>query len=826
MIKLRLAILSFFCICVNVLKAQDNYRTIASGNWGSTSIWEKDINGNGIFTPTALSPSSSVATITIRNGHTVTINASISVDQTVLESGATVNIRNGANLTVLNGAGDDFTVNGNLNDSGSLIISNSPSLALVNINGTLNNSGTITNASSTSLIFGANSVYNHQYTTTPGIIPIANWHISSTCKITGYTTNTTPPTGLNQAFGNFEWNTPNLNISNYFYLDGEPSVVLGDFRIKDAGSLSANSGIMFNSLNLTKTFNIGDTFEITNDAYVSLNESGTGTCIVNTKHFLLSGGNTYLDLADMGVGKLNISGNYIVTNGNLQISSNNSSAGVYFKPQVPYSIQLFTSSFIPSTPIKYTVDSSANVSIPNGSFIAGSGSLNVLSGGMVTLGSLEPLGAIQNGINGGNIRLSTRSFSPGSMLIYNGTSQQYLGGGFPLNAKLVIRNNNGVFLQSNALIISTLSLDSGSLNLNGFNLTIGNNQTVLGQIEANKGYIKGSGILTRWFDTSNVTIGNNAGLFPFASHSDTTRYLWISGKPSSGGTISASYNNGYGTTIINPAFNDNGPMINIRNNFNWTLSTGSGITGNFGLKLRASKNGGVNNLSDLRISLINSIAPGAAVNGSGTFDQPEVSRTGIPSTSLNNTYYIATNSTQNPLPVKILKFKAELSQKKLSLNWVVAQEKNISSYKVMLSTDFKNWELIDLVTDVKNNTGNTTYTKEIITNHTHLYIQIIAVDRNGLHTYSELINIGGENHTTNINIYPNPIKKGEIINLECELGIRKITLLSLQGSELFTKEIKDEPNNYQLNLDNYPSGAYLIKIVTNQDIIIKRIQIK
>ncbi len=819
-------ILSVFCIYISPAKAQDNYRTLASGNWNSTSLWEKDNNGNGIFSSTATSPTSTAGLITVRGGHNLRIISPVSIDQTIVEVGATVNISSGSNLTVLNGTGTDLTINGVLNDSGTLTISNSPTLALVNINGTLNNIGVIANASATSLTFGTNSVYNHQFTTTAGAIPIASWNITSTCKITGYTTNTTPPTGLNQTFGNFEWNTPYLDISNYFYLDGEPSTVLGDFRIKDAGSIAASSGIMFNSLNLSKTINIGDTFEITNDAYVSLNESGTGITNINTKHFLLTGSNTYLDLADLGIGKLNISGNYTATNGNIQLSSNNANAGVFFKPQIPYRSQIFTNNTIPASPLNYTVDSIASLYIPNGSFIGGTGALNVLSGGEISLGSLETSGAIQSGTTGGNIRMSTRNFSFGSKLIFNGTSQQYFGGGFPLNAKIIVRNNNGVKLQSNAILLSTLRLDSGSLNLNGYNLTIGNNQTILGQVETNNGYLTGSGTLTRWFDTTNVLVGSNSGLFPFATHSDTTRFLWISGKPNTGGTISVSYQNANGTTVINPAFNDNGTLVNIRNNFNWTVNTGSGISGNLGLKIRVGKSGGVADLTNLRISLINGIAPGIALNGSGMLTEAEASRTSISTNNLNQTYYLAANASQNPLPIKFLNFYAELSNKILASKWMVAQEKNIKEYRIMLSTDFKNWELLDKVTNIKNSSANHQYQKEIFTNYTHFYLQLVAIDLNDLHTYSEIINIGNENAAIQINIYPNPISKGDIVNVESEFGIKKITLLSPLGNELVSKEVVDEANTYQLNTDGITSGTYFLKIITNQDIIIKRIQIK
>ena len=64
--------------------------------------------------------------------------------------------------------------------------------------GTLSGTGTLS--------FGAGASYRHLHTTTSGTIPTATWNAASTCEINGYTTNTTAPGGLGQAFGNFTWN--------------------------------------------------------------------------------------------------------------------------------------------------------------------------------------------------------------------------------------------------------------------------------------------------------------------------------------------------------------------------------------------------------------------------------------------------------------------------------------------------------------------------------------------------------------------------------------------------------------------------------------------
>ncbi|HEY0042764.1 MAG TPA: T9SS type A sorting domain-containing protein, partial [Flavisolibacter sp.] len=67
-----------------------DYRSAATGNWGTgsvaTTIWEM-FDGTS-WIPTAALPSGSTPTVTIRSGHTVKLNATTSVGNVVIESGA------------------------------------------------------------------------------------------------------------------------------------------------------------------------------------------------------------------------------------------------------------------------------------------------------------------------------------------------------------------------------------------------------------------------------------------------------------------------------------------------------------------------------------------------------------------------------------------------------------------------------------------------------------------------------------------------------------------------------------------------------------------
>ncbi len=98
--------------------ANEQFRTITSGNWNSTSTWEMSLNGSTWFAATS-TPSDTSGVITVRSPNTVSVTASVSADQLTVDNGATLSVNSGITLTILAGAGNDLTVNSGGTVSGS-----------------------------------------------------------------------------------------------------------------------------------------------------------------------------------------------------------------------------------------------------------------------------------------------------------------------------------------------------------------------------------------------------------------------------------------------------------------------------------------------------------------------------------------------------------------------------------------------------------------------------------------------------------------------------------------------------------------------------------
>ena len=115
-------------------------RSLASGNWNNLSSWERSAD-SATWSPATAIPDFLSGKIFIRNGNSITITSSISIDQLTVDTGATLIYGDNAGsfITFQNGSGTDLTLNGAFEDNGPNAI-------------TWNNSATWTMGSNATLI--------------------------------------------------------------------------------------------------------------------------------------------------------------------------------------------------------------------------------------------------------------------------------------------------------------------------------------------------------------------------------------------------------------------------------------------------------------------------------------------------------------------------------------------------------------------------------------------------------------------------------------------------------------------------------------------------
>ncbi len=493
---------------ISFAQATGDFQSVQSGNWNSVNTWAR-FDGANWITPAPNTPTNADGVIHIQNSHTVTITANVTTDQTYVDAGGTLVVNGGITLTIAAGPGDDLTIDGLLSNNGTVTISSSfPFFAFIRVNGIFGNAGTISGANASTLSFEAGSSYDHQQD--GGSIPTANWNTSSTCLISGIT-GTALSGGLNQNFGHFTWNCPGQTASVIDF-NGSLTTVTGNLSF-----LSTNGNFVFLTTGTAYTLNISGNLIISGaSTFVGFNSTVNATVNVSGN---FSSTNSTIYFTNTGNLTLDVNGDFTITGGTINVAFNSSGSvdinaaqnftlssspsisgtgsGTYqlnfdgTSPQV-YSA---TSAFEGFT---YIIKKNATVTVDNTSYFLGTGGFTMEDLSTLQVGSTDSNGAIQTGTSGGNIRVGgTRTFpsQPNSCtIVYNGTSAQVIGNGFPTEdgVNLTVDNASGVSMNGDLTVGGILNLLSGDL-------TIGTNTLTLKGSEAGTGSLVGG-------DNSNLII--------------------------------------------------------------------------------------------------------------------------------------------------------------------------------------------------------------------------------------------------------------------------------------------------------------------------------
>lgn len=238
---------------------------------------------------------------------------------------------------------------------------------------------------------------------------------------------------------------------------------------------------------------------------------------------------------------------------------------------------------------------------------------------------------------------------------------------------LTIKNSNTTTLNNNLSVNSNLTMTSGLVSLGGVTLTLGVSAASPGALAYSTGSWFYGGNVMRWLPSSTALgLGSNASLFPLGDASNYRPMYFGSGGLTTGGTIKVSHTSLNGATAV--SFPDGGSTVLVRSNSYWTVATGNGIAGTaISVRTEGTGFGIVGNVSDLRLTLASSAAPGTAGVNAGTLTNPQVNRTGFSAGTLSNNYYWGSvNPGFTTLPVELVSFAGVAQPGKVVLNWRTA----------------------------------------------------------------------------------------------------------------------------------------------------------
>ena len=765
------------------------YRAAKSGNWSASTTWEKRAVGTNTWVNLGITekPSFSAETITITSGNTVYVNEATTVDQLVVENGATLSINYPVVLTVNDGSGTDLSVNGTV---------------VANGRGGDGLGNFLKTVSTSAIAFNAGSIYKHEYlesTTNPGktawgIIPTATWDPASTVEITvaGATMiNTSIPVSamFNQNFGNVKWNTPNLtaNIS----LMHELANIQGSFEVISTGTGTLN---LNNQDNHFYALNIGKDFKILNNSKVVFavsNPSSTpGDFYLNIgRSFEVSSTGTFTHNRTSYPVKVAFTG----TDGSISASTTTGNPLRNMEFEVAYGASVtLANPFVVASPATLEVYGTLNTDIHN---IAGGGNFNLNGGSSFGIGS-------PSGLNGNlSSSLGNIFLSPSATFIYNGTYAQATGSSLPSTVgNLVIDNAaNLVELTSNLIVTNSLNLNRGVLSTNGKTLTLVESPSLsVVQNVANNSFVDG----TVRYEAG--TAGNKTLVYPIGKN-NVARPITLTLTQGTGTNTYTASQTESGLSITNYP----GEIESVSSKRFYTINKGGGASvSNAFVSLTFNADEIVSN-TEMRI--IKSNSNGTWSDLGGTTNGNTVTSTN-PFTTFSQFAVAYKNIT--PLPVELVSFKAEKAENAVKVTWSTASEKNNAYFVIERSADGKNFTAAGQVEGNGTTSAAKNYAfldKNPLNNVS--YYRLKQVDLDGAFEYSQIVKVMFSNKNTglSLNAFPNPTTDNVNVQVSGLNSAATLQVIDLTGRVLGEQQIV---NDAKVNLAAYPAGIYYIKLVS------------
>ena len=350
-----------------------------------------------------------------------------------------------------------------------------------------------------------------------------------------------------------------------------------------------------------------------------------------------------------------------------------------------------------------------------------------------------------------------------------------------------------------------------SINCNTYDLTLGINTTTRGTLNRSAGSIIGR--FSRWY--TNATNSGTTGLYPIGTATKYTPIqLEFTTAPTAGGKITCEFLSG------TPG-NNGLPQYDFSNGFVYVDKaaaegvvryTSTGITGGaYTATYTANNYVGVSNYTNLRV-LSRSIAGnwtlvGNAGTNTGINTAAVIARTGL--TSLSGEFGIGGDQSENPLPVKLTAFSAQLlGDASTRLKWQTAFEYNSAKFIIQRSTDKTKWINRGEVKSQRNATTATNYTfnDEVNGLSNTVYYRLLQVDLDGVSTTSKVVSVVlAKQVTTALHVYPNPVND-------------KLIVSGLVGSahvyDITGKHQLEITADGEVNITHLPAGIYFLRTET------------
>ena len=311
-------------LALDVFAVGSPFTSTTTGNWNDGATWGNASPGTaGVDFPTT--------------GQTATIGNDVGLFTVTIPAGYSAVI---TTLTITTSATLTIASTGSLALDGLLTVNDDGlgGFGILSISGTLKaNQGSSfspTVASGNTTV-NSGGKYSHNFTTSAGSLLSATWSTGSTCEVIGYTTNTTAPGNLGQAFRNFTWNCSS-GPSTFISLAGALTSVAGNLTVDATGTGTAtlrlfetssnnflsvggnivvdgSARLVFSTSGINNTVSVTGDFNISNSVAATTTMATSGALTLTVNNFLMNPtAATTLSMASLPTGSttMNVGGNF------------------------------------------------------------------------------------------------------------------------------------------------------------------------------------------------------------------------------------------------------------------------------------------------------------------------------------------------------------------------------------------------------------------------------------------------------------------------------------------------------------------------------------
>lgn len=734
-----------------------DYKSVATGNWGTNTTWNKWDGTNWIAATDF--PNATTANVYITDGFTVNAEASArSVknvyvnSNSVLKSSNLVNAPSylkiyGTTFDVQPGSLVGNTSNGNNADGISLDIF---STALtVSGGGTINLSRMRTNTASTTVTINTDVLLNYHGSGNAG-------------NAAGYFTNAgdnntlTINAGKTLTFAPWSCYTP-VSSSHTNSTFNQVINVNGTLTFTDGlvpGNATANGWAGHTNGYMSLAAGAGK--------IITLNIGSTGT--VNASEFYPNG-----TKADNTSGTGDVVGINIAAGGTLNVSK--------------------IADFRNATQT-----------------VTGAGTFTLASGAKLRIGSVNGISA---SAATGPIQSTTRNFSTAAAYAYEGVAAQVTGNGLPATiGALIINNALGLTLTGSTTANDSLALTNGVITASASEvLTLGAIANVIGG--STTSHV--SGPLTR------LTAGTTGYSFPVGKggvyHAAT-----VIPAANTASSYTAEYFNTAGTSttsVLSPLVS-----VSTSEYWNIVKNSGADAQVSLGYdntKTTTWSNSGVPDAAhDICVAHLG--ASWADETGTTGTDIVADATSGTVTSQVLSTFSPFTFGLKltDVTPVTLKSFNATLVNGQTKLIWSTTNEINISAYTIERSMDGINFTNAGLVNAANQNNNDYTFTDAVITDGI-TYYRIRITDKTGAVKYSSIIAINNKK-LDQLSIFPNPVVNNLYVSHKKATDGATLKVYGIDGRKMNELIVGKNAVQSTINASSLAKGAYKLVFTNGDDV--------